>query len=36
MRVVAEAHLAEEAGAALGDRGGLRDPKRSTLISVLV
>lgn len=34
--VVAEAHLVEEAWAALGDGGGLGDPERPTLISVAV
>jgi hypothetical protein len=32
--VVAEAHLEEEAGAALGDGGGLEDPERLARISV--
>jgi hypothetical protein len=32
--VVAEAHLAEEAGVVLGDEGGLGDPERPVLISV--
>jgi hypothetical protein len=32
--VVVEAHMEEEAGATLGDGGGLGDPERPTLISV--